>query len=356
MKMRICYFGLYDQDFSRNRIYIRGLRENGIEVIECQDRSKGFWKYVRLYKKHKALKDSYDVMIVGYPGYIIVPFARLISRKPVVFDALCSFYEAQILSRNAYRGAPFRVTYTRVIDWLANTFAQLILLETEAQKEYYVKTLGVPENKCAVIYTGVDDETFFYDPKVAKHEKFTVLFRGRLMSEAGVKYIVEAARILKDKDIYFEIIGFGWGRVMTEVSAQVKSLALPNLNFIPKSLPFEELRMRMLQCHVSLGQFELHDRIQRTIPHKAFESMAMKLPYITADAKAVKEIIKDGHTGMFVPVASAEKLAEKILWAKENPDALQALAQNSYDFYFKTLTPKLLASNILQAVKGRFFP
>ena len=44
----------------------------------------------------------------------------------------------------------------------------------------------------------------------------------------------------------------------------------------------------MKDASISLGQFESSPRLDRTIPHKIFESMIMKLPLITAYSPAVE--------------------------------------------------------------------
>jgi len=155
---RVCYFGIYNPEFSRNAVYMRGLRENRVEVIECNDRTPGIRKYWNLVKKHWEIRNDYDVLVVGYPGQTLVSLAKLISRKPVVLDALCSLYESLILSRDAYKGNPLRVPVIRSVDWLAYKCADKILVETEKQKSYFEKRLHVSPGKCAVIYTGVDDE------------------------------------------------------------------------------------------------------------------------------------------------------------------------------------------------------
>lgn len=351
---RICYFGIYDPEFSRNKIYRRGLKELGVEIIECRSQRPGWRKYVDLWKQYRRIRHSYDFMIVGYPGYIIVPFAKLISfgsSKPVVFDALCTFHEAQIVSRDAYAGIPFRSLYTKTIDWLANTFADLVLVETKSQKEHYVRELNVSEKKVAVIYTGVDDLAFAYDPSIPKANIFTVLFRGRLMNEAGVKYIFDAAKILEKENIRFVVIGFGFGEVVKQLEKQFRELKLTNTEFIPRQLPFEVLKKRMQEAHVSLGQFEQNSRVAHTIPHKAFESMAMKLPYITGQSPAVAEIIGEGKEGVFVPLANAQALAEAILFLKNNPETAHTLAENAFFFYRVKLTSRQLAQNILDAVQ-----
>ena len=35
--LRVCYFGAYRQNYSRNRIMIAGLRRNGVIVTECHE-------------------------------------------------------------------------------------------------------------------------------------------------------------------------------------------------------------------------------------------------------------------------------------------------------------------------------
>src|SRR3989344_6457800 len=97
--MRICYFGIYNPEESRNKIYIKGFKEHGVEIIECRDVTRGPLKYLYLFWKHWKIRNKYDFLIVGYPGHVVVPFAKLISKKPVILDALCSLYEGVIVSR-----------------------------------------------------------------------------------------------------------------------------------------------------------------------------------------------------------------------------------------------------------------
>src|SRR3989344_3959319 len=127
--MTLCYFGLYDSNFSRNRVFIRGLRENDVVVNECRDTSPGLLKFWRLWQKHRALP-AYDAMVVGYPGHLVVPFAKLIARGPVVADFLGSLADAEVLS---HRAGLWRRAKSALIDRLAVFFADVILLESEAQ-------------------------------------------------------------------------------------------------------------------------------------------------------------------------------------------------------------------------------
>lgn len=101
-----------------------------------------------------------------------------------------------------------------------------------------------------------------------------------------------------------------------EIEQQIKDFKLNNVEFISKALSFEELTQLMNGCHISLGQFEHNDRLKRTIPHKAFESLAMRIPYITGRAEGVQEILKDGENCLMVNLANPEDLVEKLSYSR----------------------------------------
>lgn len=342
-KLTVCYFGAYDLGFSRNKIYMRGLRENGVQIIECNDKSRGFFKYWRLFRKHWLIRNKYNVMIVGYPGHIIVPFARFVSSKPIIFDALGTLYEAEVFSHKA---GPLKSFKIKCIDWLAIKSAHMVLVESEHQRQFLIHKFDGNQNKFKVLYTGVDDDVFHPDASIQKESVFTVLFRGRLTPEAGVSHILLAADIIRHENIHLRIIGFGVCK--KEIEQQIKDLKLNNVEFISKALSSEELTQRMNECHISLGQFEQNDRLKRTIPHKAFESLAMKIPYITGCAEGVQEILKDEENCLMVNLADPEDIAKKILLLKNNPILREKLAKNGYHLYQDRFTPQILGNQLRQ--------
>ncbi len=106
----------------------------------------------------------------------------------------------------------------------------------------------------------------------------------------------------------------------------------------------------MQTAHISLGQLSSHDRLKRTIPHKCYESLAMGLPYLTASSEGVRELLVPGETCLVCNPADAKSLAEKILWAKENPDALNKIAENGYRLFQNKLTSKILAAELMNKI------
>jgi len=346
--MKFCYFGTYNPEWGRSRIYIKGLRALGYEIIECQSVAFGFTKYKKLFLQHWKTRKSYDYLIVGYPGHAVVWFARLLSGKPVIFDALCTLHEGVVLSRGQRGFLGLKSIYIRIVDWLAVKCADVVLVESWEQRKYFENKFG-QSDKYKVLYTGADEQVFYKDKSVQKRTKFTVVFRGKFLPEAGVDTIIESAKILEEQEVDFLIIGNGWQEKF--VKAQVKSYKLKNLEIITKNLSYEDLRKKLSECHISLGQFGNHERLKRTIPHKCFESLAMSLPYVTARTEPVGEILKDGESVIFVNPASPQDLAEKILMLKNNPDLAKKIGENGYKTYLEKFTPKILAQNILEIIR-----
>ncbi|MES2437247.1 MAG: glycosyltransferase [Patescibacteria group bacterium] len=348
-KITVCYFGIYKSQFSRNKIYQDGLRAQGIHIIECQDDSRGILKFFRLFKKHWKIRNDYDVLIVGYTGYITVPFARLISSKPIIFDALCSLYEAEVLSRTARPMSWFKKTSIKCIDWLAVKCAHKVLVESNPQKDFFVKRFNLDQKKVIRVLTGVDTSVF-YPIETSKRKKFTAVFRGTVMEEAGIAHIVDAARILEAHDVDVIIATSNSDARATGIEEYIKSQNISTITFIAKYLSFEELRMLMQSCHVSLGQFADHVRLERTIPHKSYESLAMRLPYITAQATGVQDVFTDKENVLFCNKADPNDLANKILDLKSDAQLQASLAENGYALCQSTFTPDVLGKELSQLV------
>jgi glycosyltransferase involved in cell wall biosynthesis len=305
-------------------------------------------KFWRLYKKHIGIKDDYDVMIVGYPSQIVVPLAKLISSKKVVLDALCSLYEGEIISRRSGDIWSFRAIKTWLIDFLAYFFADLVLVETNAQIDFFAKTFFVSKNKIIRVFTGALDTVFFPDPSVKKRANFTAVFRGQFLPEAGVETILESAKILESSGVQFLFIGKDFGQ--KKLAEKIANLNLKNVSIISGFLPQDEIRSLMLSCHVSLGQFANHPRIQRTIPHKAFETLALGLPYITGRAGGVLELLTDGENCLMVNLADPKDLAYKILELKNNPALADQISKAGLKLFQNNLKPKILSGQIIKFI------
>lgn len=347
--MTVCYFGNYDPEFSRNKIYVYGLKKKGVNVIECRTKNGGFLKYIDLFVSHWKIRNKYDFLIVGYPDRVSVLLARLISRRPVIFNALCSMYEIVVISRKQFAKDSIKALLYKFLDTIAVKAAHIVLVETESQKKYFIENFGATLDNCFKLYTGVDNSVFYFNEHFKKTDTFTALFRGRFIPEAGVKYIIEAAKILENQSINFLLLGGGpSSKIIKNI---INKLSPKNLVLVEGYLSSDDLRHKMLSSHVSLGQFENNERLKRTIPHKAAESLAMKLPYITGRAEGISELLTDGQNCLMVNLADPNDLADKILKIKNNPEIAKKITENGYLLYQEKLTPEILVDELLEIIE-----
>ncbi len=163
MVKTVCYFGNFDENYARNRVIIKGLKENNISVVLCNDKSKGFKKYWKLFKKHKKIANKYDILIVGFAGRTrsMVPFAKLIIRKPIIWDAFYSLYDSWIFDRQLASLKSLKAKYYWFLDWFSCKLADKILLDTNEHIKYFVKTFKIKKDKFIKVLIGADDSIFY---------------------------------------------------------------------------------------------------------------------------------------------------------------------------------------------------
>lgn len=347
--LRILYFGVQSPEKSmRDAPYIAGFKAKGATVRECWDASRGLAKFRNLAKKHHALKGQYDVVFVGHTSTTVAPLARLLSRKPIVFNALNPLYDGMVLERATYRPYAPQALFVWFLDFLSFLCSDAVLLETNVQVEYVRTHFFVPKRKLFRVFTTVDPAQYRPDPSVAKSDGFLCVFRGYVTPATGAEYIVEAARILKGEGVKFRM--FARGEVAT-LKALVQKYNLPNVDIVEGYIGMDELRRQILEGHVYLGQFSTHPRLDKTIQFKTMEACAFGLPYVTADLPSNRELLHDGVDVLFTRRADAEDLAEKIRTLKRDEALRARLGKNAYALYQKTLAPNVIADQLLQLMR-----
>ncbi|MFH1744862.1 MAG: glycosyltransferase [bacterium] len=349
--MKICYFGNYLPDYIRNRVIIKGLKENKVDLIECHTKEIGLKKYFDLLKMHKDISGKYDLMIIGShdASRLLVALAKFLTKKPIVWDAHYSIYDSWVYDRKLISPKSFKAKYYWFLDWLGCTSADKILLDTDEHIQYFVDTFKIKKEKFIRVLVGADDKMFF--PKAGNNTggKFIIEFHGKYIPLQGIEYIIEAAKILeKDNDIIFNIIGKG--QTYAKIMELSRDLDVRNINFIDR-VPYEEIPDYISQASVCFGIFGNTKKTLRVIPNKIYESMAMAKAIITADTPAIKELFVNRENILFCKVADGKSLAEKILELKNNQELRDKIAKGAYKLFKERCTPRLLAAELLVEIK-----
>lgn len=344
--MTVCYFGIYNANHTRNRLMIKGLRENGVEVIECNTREKSFRKYWLLLRQHWAARKHYDVMVVGFPGHTIMPLAWLLATlhgKKLIFDAFISQYDSIIFDERKYPEYSFQAVKFWLLDWLSCILADAVLLEVQEYANYFAKKFRISKKKFHVIFVGCDDEIIYPRELKKMTTDFVVHFHGTYIPAQGIPYIIDAAQTLLYDRVHFNLIGRR--AHYAETIEDAKRRGITNITFVD-FVPYATLAEYMAQADACLGMFGDTAKAKRAGAFKIIEAMAMRKALITADTPAIREFLVDGETALLTPVADGKAIADAILKLKNEPLLRQKLADNGYALFKQRMRPRALGKEL----------
>ncbi len=376
--LRVCYFGTYRAEYSRNKSMIAALRTQGVEVVEChvplwhgiEDRvqaasggwrSPAFWgrvvrTYARLLRRYRQC-GAYDVLVVGYPGQFDVFPAWFLARlrgKPLVWDVFMSVYLVA-LERGLDRRSKFTVNLLRRIEGLALRLPDMLIQDTAAYVEWLHATHGIPREKFRLVSTGADDRIFRAAQPTRRESGFTALYYGTFIPNHGVRYILEAARHLASHpEIRFELIGQGPEQPLARQLAQ--EYGLQNVTFT-EWLEKPALVERIAAADVCLGAFGTTPQSLMTVQNKIYEGLAMAKPVLTGEGPAVREALEHGKHVFLVERANGAAIAEGLLTLKANPALRERLSREGYrtfkERYALEALGALAAGHLREAVGSR---
>lgn len=348
--MIISYFGSYDSNYARNRVIIKGLKENKIDIIECNCRKTFILRFFILVKK--AITSQFDVIFVAYPGHLDIFAAKIVSlikKKPIIFDAFISTYDTMINEWQYGTRHSLKGRYYHWLDKTACRFADLVLIDTEQHIDYYVKEFKVDRKKFEAVPVGTDETEVYPCKKTGKSRKFTVLYYGYVQPLHGFNHIVGAARLLKtEKDIEFIFIGDNrWYRNVRDENKDLINVRYEN------AMPYNEILKYLRDADVSLGIFGTTIKSKNAIPNKVYEALAMKKAVITGDTLAARAYLIDKENAILCKTGSTESIANSIMLLKNNPGLKEKISENGYKLFKNNFTTKKIGNRIKNIIKSR---
>ncbi len=370
-KITVCYFGTYIPEYPRNRVIIKGLLSQGINVVECHfplwhgiepriGKIRGLrrklllalkilWAQCNLLVKYQNVPE-YDLMIVGYTGHFDIFLAKILSslrRKPLIFDFFWSMYCTFVEDRKVFKRGSLMAKFIKSIDRFSYKVSNLLLLDTQTHIKYISKTLKLNEKKFKRIWVGAD-ESIFYPIKQKETGDFVVLFFGTFIPLQGVETIIKSAKKLEKERITFKIIGKG--QLSSHIHNLSKTLKLENCEFI-EWIPLQNLAKEISQSDICLGIFGSSMKAASVIPNKVFDAIACNKPCISEDSPAIREIFTDRKDILLVPPEDETSLAKAILTLKNNSILREGIAKNAYSLFLTHFSTKPIGYQIKKLVE-----
>jgi len=274
----------------------------------------------------------------------MVPFVRVLTLKPIVWDAFYSLYDNWVFDRKLAQKGSLKAGYYWFSDWVDTRLAKFILLDTKYHFEYFVETFKANRNKLIRVLIGADNEVMKATEYRSKDGPLEVFFYGRYIPLHGASYIVEAANLLKDYPVRFTMLGHG--QEFSKIKALAENLNLQNIEFI-NPVPFEKLYYYIAACDICLGIFGEVDRMKRSVPNKVYDAASVGRAIISGDTPAMREVFTNYKDVLLCKPANAEDLAAKIVELIDNQRLRENIAQNAHTMSQNFLQPEFLVRDLL---------
>jgi glycosyltransferase involved in cell wall biosynthesis len=213
--------------------------------------------------------------------------------------------------------------FKKVISKFVLGNADALITLTEHMKQKMIELLGRERCDIFVIPNGIDYE--FFSSYLGKrgsvtsepgNNKKVVLYVGRLDPVKGVRYLVQAMGILRDRGLRnAKLLIVGDGSEKKYLEELVKKLGLEDYIVFVGRVSHDKIPEYM----ASADLFVLPS-LSEGFPNVIIEAMAMGLPIIASRVGGLPWIIKDGVNGFLVEPSNPHEIAEKITFLLINDD------------------------------------
>lgn len=368
----ICFFGTYDKTYTSNKLVLLGLAKNNVKVIEVnahipvtrldtKDEMTFGQILKRIVNKYRIIPVTIqnlsnikkcDVIYVGYPGHFDVFFAFIVAKllgKKLVFNPLLIIYtgfseEQSILSKNSLLGRGIKFAES-----LAYRVCDIVFADTPFQKEYLHKYLNVPNEKMRILAIGADDTYYKYTPYTNTKKTLNVVYYGLYSPIHGVEYIIDAAEMLKDDtDIHFTMVGNG--NTFQKNYDRAQKVGLKNITFFDNT-PLDEHPAIIEKGDIFLGFLQKHPSVERIIPNKVYQGLALNKVVLTADAPVTRATFSHKENMYLVKPASTTALVDALVELKNNPKLRKSIAEAGNELFMKNYTPKAVGQQMVQHIQ-----
>ena len=305
-KIKILYLSTYNSDYTRTETLLSLFKKNNIDYKAILTEKLRF-KYFKIISELIKNQKDYDVIFVAFRGQETLPFIKIFSKKPIIFDAFISVYDTLCFDRRKFNPNSATGKFFKWYDSYLCKISNTVLVDTKTHKDYFKREFNA--KNIDYLYLGCN-EKLFKPLKIKKRSsKFVVFWYGQANPLQGVDIILNAAKILEDKNIQFRIVG----PVRKKYSKLINNLNLKNVEFIDY-IPYNQLPLEINKSNVCLGgHFGNRNKSRRVIAGKTFQFLSCGKPTIIGDNPANREIFKESSNLRFVKMNESEDLARKIL-------------------------------------------
>ncbi len=167
---------------------------------------------------------------------------------------------------------------------------------------------GIPREDMSVIHCGIDRTVYFPDPKVAKYDRPTILYLGRIKKYKSVQHLLVAFAKIKRSVPDARLMVVGAGDYLPELQKLAAALEFGSNVEFPGFVSQDDKVDRMRRSHVSVLP-----SIREGWGLTNIEANAVGTAVIAANSPGLRDSVVDGETGFLYEYGNTDQLAERLL-------------------------------------------
>jgi len=241
-------------------------------------------------------------------GYLGRLAAWLTRTRPVLYAPRAFSYLSQ-------RGIARWLFLT--LERIARPVTDVVVAASESEQERAIREVGFCAERVSLVRNGIDPGELRQHPRQATHVG-RVLMVARLSYQKNPAMFVRVARRVTERvpEARFTMLGAGFASPdEVAVRAMIREAGLDTaVEIVPWASRAETLD-RIAAC----GVFVLTSRFEG-MPNTVLEAMALGRPVVATAVDGTKDVVRDGSTGMLVPVDGDSEMATAIVQLLEEPD------------------------------------
>ncbi|PIP14559.1 MAG: hypothetical protein COX48_00095 [bacterium (Candidatus Stahlbacteria) CG23_combo_of_CG06-09_8_20_14_all_34_7] len=286
-------------------------------------------------------------LFLGLTGYMVSRFRKI----PFVFEVRDIWPQSAIDLKIIK--SRFIIKFMEIFERFLYSKADLIIVVTPMQK-INVKMKCNKKKKVECIPNGIDPEIF--DVKDEKKilwkdgvkKGFTVICIGTIGLSHNLEILVRAAQKMKNKNIYFFIVGDGAQREKIENS--IKEKKLENI-FVYDKIPKTDVPYALKESDVGFSHLRDLPMAREMYPAKMFDIMAAGKPLLIGIHGGAKDLIEKNKTGIVFKSDSVEDLVKNLEILIANPNLCEEYGKNGIKLVNEKFNRKVQAKDYMRFIK-----
>lgn len=192
--------------------------------------------------------------------------------------------------------------------------AEFAVTVSDFNREVMVEECGErSRSKIHVVHCGVDLD--FFSPSEGPRDRagFEIVCVASFEEVKGHRFLIDACRILRDREVAFRCHLIGDGPLRQDVAMQIDGANLGDQVVVHGGLPRAQVAARLASADAAvLASHPTREGKREGIPVALMEAMASALPVVATAITGIPELVEDGVTGILVPSGDPAPLANAL--------------------------------------------